>query len=379
MIFALSESQKQISLLSADWQKKSFDKLKEGSSVQLLMRSLGLALAEVSPQRSLYTGLALYNLRILDLRSSLALMCTSTSAVWWVILLGLLFMNFNGLFLVGLSGVGLFFLFQRRHWQPWMRLLLFSGLFLISGEIVIRNSSILQTLLTPTGPFGDVAFFLADGRFFAILILMAVSTFLGLFIQVEFWSFVLALGLLMTNTLSFNGALALVAGERLAQLLLFWWRTRSLNQDCRRVGALFAAASFVGVCLGFLLAGEARSIFLLGFSAEFSATQEKSIHFVILFAVILAIQFLAQMIWGHFGSKFVVDELQDPKYFPATWTDQDLLSTSSMAWAKDKVSKRLSEVRYHLAGLQSLKEGQVPEPLQNRLREEEKQLSQILF
>jgi hypothetical protein len=84
------------------------------------------------------------------------------------------------------------------------------------------------------------------------------------------------------------------------------------------------------------------------------------------------------MVWGHFGSKLKVDEIQEIRYVPKSWTEQELLSSEALIWIRAKVQKRLSEIRYHRQGLQTVKEGQIPEVLQARLKAEENQLSRFL-
>ncbi len=110
-----------------------------------------------------------------------------------------------------------------------------------------------------------------------------------------------------------------------------------------------------------------------------SAFEQKSFQLMMLFALILFVQFIAQMIWGHFGGLVKIDELQEPKYFPRLWVESELISEGIFNWAKEKVQKRLSEIRYHLQGLGSLREGQVPEHIQARLKEEEHQLRALIL
>ncbi|WP_413943969.1 hypothetical protein [Bdellovibrio sp. HCB-162] len=371
MMFGLTESQKHAAAFFAKLQKSFFEKGFETTTAKIFVRALDVVVLEASPQKSLYSGLALYNLRILNLRASNLIMCLSILGAWWVLILGLLFLSFNGFFLLGLCALGLIGVWQAPKAKLLLKWIFAVGVFLVGGETMLRNSSVVQTVLGQS----DLAFFLADGRFGAVIGILLASVLISFIIQVEFWSLAMALSLLLTNTISFNGALALVAGERIGRMILFWWRSRGLNQDCRRIGWQLSAVSIVGVIIGFLVAGEARSYFDLGFGSDLSAFQDKSLQFVLLFGVILFVQFFAQMIWGHFGSLAKVDELQDAKYFPPKWGEFELLSPTAMSWAKEKVHKRLSEIRYHLQGLGTLKEGQVPEHIQARLKLEEQQLS----
>ncbi|MDG0816993.1 hypothetical protein [Bdellovibrio svalbardensis] len=373
MMFGLSTSQKYAAEFFAGLQKKFFDKGLDTNLGTMFIRAADVVLLETSPQKSLYAGMGLYNLRVLALRPSTLVMCLSTLGAWWVLILGFLFMSFNGLFLMGLCSLMFLSPFVSVKVDKVLKWIFFTGLFLLGGEIMLRNSSILQSTLGES----DLVFFLADGRFPAMLGLLLAGIVLSLIVQIEFWTLALGLSLLFTNVLSLNGAIGLLAGERIGRMLLFWWHTRSLNQDCRRLGTQFAVVSSLGAFVGLVMAGVVRETVNLGYSTGMASFQDKSLQFMMLFIVILLFQFIAQMIWGHFAVQFKVDEMQEPKYISKSWFRPEFFSTTSMAWAKGKVHKRLSEIRYHVAGLGTLKEGQVPEHIQARLKAEEEQLTVI--
>ncbi|WP_253696628.1 hypothetical protein [Bdellovibrio bacteriovorus] len=375
VMYGLTESQKHLGTLFSSLHKKVLNMGMETNLVKTFIRCADVVIFEVSPQRSLYTGMALYNLRVLPLAPATLIMAMSTLGVWWIAILSLLFLGFSGYFILGLCVLGLFIFTSSAKAKTLLQFAFSVGIFLIGGESMIKNSTVIQNLLGQS----DLAFFLADGRFPPVLTLLAASLLLSLVIKTEFWTLVLGLSLLMTSTVSLNGVMGLVAGERIARMILFWWHSRSLNQDCQRIGKHLAAISILGVLIGFWLAGEARNLFYFNFSTDMASFQDKSLQFVGLVLVILVCQFLAQMIWGHFGSRVKVDELQEAKYFPPMWTEREYLSLPAMSWAKEKVQKRLSEIRYHLQGLGSLKEGQVPEHIQNRLKDEEQQLTRLVF
>lgn len=373
MVFAMLESQKHLAAIFSKLQKGIFDRGFSTKLTSLFFQASSSVFLEVSPQRSLYSSMALYNLRVQSLQPSVLVMALSPLGAWWILLLGALFLKVNGFFLMGVGALSLLTIFVTPGFKNVFRWFFFTGLFLVSGELVLKNSSVIQTMLGQS----EFAFFLADGRFPTVLALLAVGLLLSLVIQVEFWAFAVAIALLVTNAISLNGALGLVAGERIGRMLFFWFMTRPLNQDCRRIGNHLAAVSVLGAILGLLVAGELRSYFL-SLSLDLSNFQARIFQFTILFAIILMGQFIAQMIWGHFGSRVVIDVVQDAKYLSPRWQQWELLSRDQIKWSHDKVQKRLSEIRYHLAGLNSLKEGQVPEPIQARLKAEEAQLSRFL-
>lgn len=374
LLFGLSESQKVLANIFSGSQKDLLEGNSDKSLAHLFARYLGVTLLEGSPIKSLYSAMAAYNMRVMPARAGSLWMCLSTLGAWWALLLGYLFLNVNGLLLLGIGALSYLGLLRGRVTVNYLKLSLYVGIFLLGGDLSLRNASVLLNLLGT----GDLVFFLADGRFFSVLGILAIAIVLSFFVSIEFWSICLALTLLVANVVSVNGALALFAGERIGRMLFFWWRSRALNQDCKRLGWQFALVSASGAFLGFMIAGILRGEGSIGFGGDVDLFRQKTLEFLSLSAVILVVQFLSQMVWGHFGSKYAVDEIQDARYVPQFWTEQELISTTALTWIRAKVQKRLSEIRYHLQGLQTVKEGQIPEVLQARLKAEEAQLSRFL-
>lgn len=372
MLWGLNSFQQNFARAFAGIQKAILEKGFSSSMATMFLQSAAVTATEASPLKSLYTSMAMLNLRILDARPAVLMMCLSPFALIPVFLLGLLYLNFSGFFILGLCVVALLRFGKPNYVDDALKVLFSIGVFLVAGESVLKNSSIIQTYLTQN----DLVFFLADGRFSTVLVLVALSFVVSLLIQTEFWSLALALSLLTSGMLSFNGALGIVLGERLAMAVIFWYRTRSLSQDCRTLGRQYAILAVVSSIIGFWIAGETRVFLNIGFSSELSAVQEKTYLLLVLFGVMLAVQWFAGMVWGHFaGNKS--NEMQDAKYITPAWMDRGLLAEGPRAWAKDKVHKRLSEIRYHLAGMHSLKEGQVPSHIQARIKDEERQLANL--
>lgn len=374
MMTGLSLSQKHVAALFQPLQKKFLDKnLDQPKLLKLFQYSVDVILLEASPQRSLYTGIGLYNMRIAGLRAGTLMMCLSTLGAWWVLILGMLFLSFNGFFLLGLCSLGLITVLMTPKIDKIIKWIFATGLFLVGGEMMLKNSNVLIMALGQS----DLAFFLADGRIPAVLGILAFSAIISLFVRIEFWSLVAGLSLLFVNVLSLNGAIGLLAGERIGRMLLFWWHSRSLNQDCRRVGWQFTVASIIGVIAGMLISGEVRTTLDMGFTSEMASYQNKSLQYVLLFMIILMFQMIGQLAWGHFGGNVQVEEIQDSKYISKVWMNEEFVSPGVMSWAKAKIHKRLSEVRYHVQGLTTLKEGQVPDHIQSRLKIEEQELAKL--
>lgn len=373
MVTGLFIFQQKVGSFFSQIQKSILDKGFSASTPMLFVQSLAMDLLEGSPQRASYSGLGLLNLRVLGTRPAVLMMCLSPLAALPVLGLGSLYLGFNGYFLLGLCLIGFFKYWRSSRIDEGIAILFGAGMFLVGSEMLLRNARVLQTILTDA----DLIFFISDGRFGAVLVMIALAFLLGLLIQLEFWSLALGLTLLSGGIISYNGALGMLLGERLAVAALFWWRTRKLNQECQQLGWQYAAVLAVSAMVGFWWAGEARTFLDLGFSLDSSAAQEKVSTLVSLFSLILGVQLAGGMIWGHFAGNRKADELQDPRYLDIAWLERGLFSQGQRSWAKERVQKRLSEIRYHLAGLKSLKEGQVPDHIQARLQEEERQLSAL--
>lgn len=297
MLFGLTESQKYFAQFFSESRNGLLKKGITGNTGVMFLRALAIAVTDVSPQKSLRSGFDLYSSASTSKKGSILLMCLSTMGVWWALILGLLFLGLSGLFVIGFCALGLVRFWTNPKVEMFLKWIFSAGLFLVGGELMLRNSSIVQTLLGQS----DLAFFLADGRFFAVLGLMLAGIILSLFVRIEFWSLALVLGLLVTNALSFNGALGLVAGERIGQLILFWWLNRSKNSS--RIAQQFALVSIIGIFVGLLIVAEARSAFYFGLSTDMSALQNKTYQFVIAYSLILFFQWLGQMVWGHFAGQ----------------------------------------------------------------------------
>jgi hypothetical protein len=374
MMFGMTETQKHIAALFAPVQKKILIKGLEGPLSQMFPRVAALVFAEASPQKSLYAGMALKNMRVLGVRPSVLMMCLSTLGAWSIILLGMFFLGFSGLFLMGFGVILLFGLSKMEKLKDMIKVIFSAGLFLLGGEMIMRQGRVIPMMLGES----DWAFFLADGRFAAVFGILILAFLISLIIEIEFWSVALSLSLLVGGVISLNGALGLVAGERMARAVLFYLRTRKLNDTCKKIGLGFSVTSFLGALLGLFMAGFVREGLPYVYSSEGEILQDKVTIFIALWVVILATQFVAQMIWGHFGGAYKESELQEASYFTKAWVQKELISVSALLWSLAKLHTRLSELKYHLQGLGTLKEGQVPEHIQSRLKTEEQEVSKLL-
>lgn len=348
-----------------------FEKELPQQPVSSLLKASVFALLQPSPVQTQYGAISFLSLKKWGTRSSALMMCTSILGVAFILVLGFLFANLSGALLMG---VGSFYLISQRlskTMKAVLKLIFFCGLFLMGGEVALRSSSILQTLLGQS----EFAFFLADGRFSAVLPLLFLALALSLIIDFEYWSFVLGLSLLLTNVVSMNGALAIVSGELVGRQVLLVIRTWTLEETVAKIARGFALVSVVGIILGFLFAGEARSVFGLGFTEDFTASQAKLFDFVTMIALVHAVWFLSVMVWGHFAGNKTYAPSDKAVYPPISWWDQGLFGHEVEVLQRRTITQRLSEIRYHLKGLETIDKAQIPGAIQARLVSEEKDLS----
>ncbi len=370
-LFSLKESQKYLARLSETFQQKIYESSLDAKFDKMLPRALSLSVLGSSPRKTELTALSLYNICVLGKRSSVLMMGLASLGAWWILVLSLGFMSINGLMLVGICILAIFT--KNKKWQNLFQLLFFTGLFFYGAELLARYSANLQMSLGDS----SLAFFLVENHLLPLLGMLLLGFVLSFVITIEFWTVCLALALLAASAISLNGAASFFAGEMIASGILLFWRGRKLNQECQNIAMQMGLSSAVGALLGWVLAlilqevaGEAGSFGMDGLSFRL-------LRWTALVVLILFTPFFAKMLVGHFLARRVVDEVQAARYFPPHWSHQELLCGPAVVWGRQRLSQRIQEIRYHLQGLVSLKEGQIPEAVQIRLRREEKELAQL--
>ncbi len=358
----------------ANFQNKLLKSSLEKDFQSMLIRSLLLVLATPSHSRLLNSVVSIFNLRILGKRASVLLLAVSNVSAWLPLLLIFAFMQINAYFILAIA---ILFLFVPKKFKKMHEIFLivtFCAIFLNAAEHIMKYSASLQMSL------GDSAwaFFLADGRLPAVLSLFVITFVLSLFIHFEFWSAYLALALLMGSTISMNGAIALIAAERAAAYLKLIWTARKLNQETRNVAFVMGLSGFFGALLALFVGLFVKDIMQMnsGYGLDAGYLRGSQLGFYLI--VILFVQFAVLMTVGHFLAQKEMDELQEIKYLPAEFIFSDETSPGFQVWISEKIQQRLQEIRYHNQGLSTYKEGQIPVPIQERLKAEEKALAQIL-
>lgn len=272
MLYGLRETQMSFARLARHTSQNSFLKIA----------------AEVSPKHSLKHGLDLY--RRGSKHEGLLLMSFSFLGAWLVFLLASLFLNVQGVLFLAVGALGFvnFINFPRR--KDFFGVFWGAGIFLMAAEFLLRQSTVLQSLLGET----EFAFMMVDGRAPAVLALASAGLIGGLIFRQQFWSLTLGLSLLAASYISFNGAMALYAGEAMGILLLWAWRARGDGPL-----KIWTAISAAGIFVGFFLTWYAKEFFGWGSSFGMSGATERFDAFLWCALLITLIHAFFQMVAGH--------------------------------------------------------------------------------
>ena len=378
VLFSYLATQKYLNQRTAVLQSRFMVGKDKENVISLVLRNLSIVATEVSPAKTIFTALGKLNLQVGKDRESLMQLCMAPVGFWWTLILASLYLSLNGGFLLGASIFALLPIVVPKSLRQTFFFVGCLGLFLVAGEMTLRNSSLLQAILGTS----DFAFFLADGRLPAVAALAAIGFLVSLVTRVGLWSLFLAMALLVTNNISMNGALGLIVGELLGTVVFIYFQGFKLDSKTRTYVSQFSVASIVGILIGFFVVLQIRTFFVFAYSGDRNAYQDKLMMLVFLVVVVLAIQTVTQMAWGHFAIRLnkAKSPTENPKvqYFPSNWFDWELLSNSQREFALEGLRKRISEIKYHSQGIKILEQGKIPEALVTRLKAEETELSRIL-
>jgi len=359
-----------ISAVSGGLQKRFLNMPDPSPVVKTMLMTKFCGLGMGSFLRAQYSAVALLNTRAFSRPHGILLLCLSSAGTWVTMLTILLAWQFDGGILV-LPWFVLFLVFRTAgvstHWiRP---LLSFAALMSLLQLLLLKRS----ILMTTRGEIG-LHVPLTDGRLPAQLLWMAVSFVVTLLIGVESWAVLLALVMVVAGSMSLNGAVAFIIGEMLGHVWLLWWRSRKLNQDVKSLTKTYALISTLGLVVAFFAAGFLREIFVWNFTFEGNQLTEKSLQILSLYFVIVAIQALAVLIWGHFAAQKKIDEVQTGEYFPIQWLSLSMISAETLDFILKKLSERLELLLAQKKDLDLKDRAQIPA---NFLSEHEKEISQL--
>lgn len=359
-----------ISAVSGGLQRKFLNMADPSPSLKTMITTKFCGLGMGSFLRTQYSAVALLNTRAFSRRHGILLLCLSSAGTWVTMLTLLLAWQFDGGMLV-LPWFVLFLIFRTAGISThWIRPIIAFAALMSLLQWLLMKQSILMTTLGES----DLHFMLADGRLPAQLLWIAVSFVVTLLVGVESWAVLLALVLVVAGSMSLNGAVAFIVGEMLGHVWLLWWRSRKLNQDVKALTKTYALISTMGLVVAFFAAGLLREIFAWNFTFEGNQLTEKSLQVFSLYFVIVAIQALAVLAWGHFAAQKKIDEVQTGEYFPLRWISLSVISNEVLDFMLKKLSVRLELLLAQKKELDSKDRAQIPA---NFLSEHEKEITQL--
>jgi hypothetical protein len=344
MLTGLEIFRRSMSSLLAKLQAR-FLALKTPTSLTNMLASAFLAaFGSASVLQVQHSALALLNVRGTSRRYNVLLLCLAGIGLWPTFLGVLLAWQLSGFYLLALAG--LIFLLTRflksaYFGEALLKVFFGLGLVLIGLEWTLRQHSILWSLLGES----ELHFLLADGRLSAQILWMFVGFAVTWLLAFESWSILIGLVLVVAGSMSLNGAVALICGELLAHSAILWWQSRKLNAEARSLAQGYAFSSSGGVLVGFFLAGFLRDAFAWNFTFEASQLVEKSLQLVLMLKVVVLLQLIGAMTWGHFAARQEADEVQTGRYFPLVWWNRAWISRPVMTFIREKLSTRLRDLQ----------------------------------
>lgn len=363
--FGLSVSQ-----ATGGMQKKFLQLPEDASLMKTAVTTKWCGLSLGSFLRTQYSAVALLNSRAFSRRHGILLLCLSSAGTWVAILAILLAWQFDGGILVIPFVVGYLYSNWKQKTLHWHRPFLAFGAFMAMMQWLLQKQSILMMTLGES----ELHFLLADGRFPAQALWIGVAFVLTFISGVEFWSVILGLALVVAGSLSLNGAVALIIGEMLGHVWLLFWRSRKMNQDVRLLTKQYAIFNTVGLVVAFFVAGLLRDVFAWSFTFEAGQLTEKSLQFLSLYFVIVVVQALVVMAWGHFAAQKKIDEVQKGEYFPLGWIKLTWVSNEILDFILKKLSTRLELLLAQKKELDSRDRAQIPAAF---LTEHENEITQL--
>lgn len=326
------------------------------SIFKMLLTAKLCAVGQGSKLQTQYSAVALLSSRCFSKRYAVLLLCLSAAGLWTTMAGFFLAWQLSGeILLVVAMGVYLYCRWTDKKLSLFFLILGLGG-FLTGAQWALQKQSILLSVLGES----EFHFLLADGRFPAQLLWLGVTFVLTLVIEIESWAAVTALILLVAGSLSLNGAVAMILGEMLAQEWMLFWRSRKLNPDTQRLVRSYALASAIGLVLAFFAAGVLREGFAWSFTFAGNPLTEKSWQFLSLYVVIVSVQTLGVLIWGHFAAQKQADEVQKGEYFPVQWISKGLVSLPVFDFIFAKLKERLALLRAQKKDLDTQERARIP-------------------
>lgn len=330
-------------------------KIKEMLGVQVFSTLVGIGQAT-----QLYDSLLVADLRLLSRREILLRLALAPLSWMLVYALMLFVLQVNGWLLIGVGAVGLFIRNRISGYSSlkWMQILFSFALFLVCFESLLRQQSLLVNLETDL----SLVFILSDGHPLTVFGLFVFSIALSLSLRMRNWSLIWALFLLISQISPMYSALVWVLGERVADGLLWIWRTRSLVFMKAEIKMFFTVwlSAWVGVFFVVTLCKN-------GFENIFAdSIYLRMLEFwFLLIAAHIAVALLL-MIWGHLTAKQKKDYEVSPFVGVSAWLESALFTPTFVEAFQAIVENKILRLEKQRADFNVEEWKAVPRPFQKQ-------------
>ena len=272
----------------------------------LLYRSL-LAIGFPLPRKYLQEIKLNWNKEPQKIRTYILSYCLWILTLWPAILLTLSFLTVNTILLLGIGFAIVIFanlisLFSKTGIRSIIfmknlgKLVICLALVCLSFEFSLQWSSLLQTWGIENG----FSYFLADGRFFNLLLIVALGLICALILPYEGWYWIWPLIMYYNKQLSLNGAVAFFLSGMIG---ILWASACDRNVFSTDIKKTLRSGAIIGVCfavLGFFLFGTLRNEINILTSGFENFQIQKLVSLCFGWSIILGMIFLSMMVWGHF-------------------------------------------------------------------------------
>ncbi|GEM_PF-3129208 len=242
----------------------------------------------------------LWRSQVWDFRRFLFSSSQTLLSFFWLMLCLALFLEVNGMFVVGL-GLILFMIgyiprLKNIPIVPWLGSFVYFGLTLYFLGLAFQNSGLMMQYLMDS----EIVFFFTIDSIINWASVFLISTLVGFFVPVQGWSFVVTYLLYLNSQASFLIFVFMVVGELLGTALSLMMYARSWDTFYRKK----TQGLFVSV-IGYLIAFAVGALvwrYFFSFGASYNQLIVlKWIYLGTLF-LLLAGLYVTIMTWGHFAA-----------------------------------------------------------------------------
>jgi len=324
----------------------------EAGTRDLIFKVLQVVSRNLSPQTSVAQGLLDFELKIRSFREALMIVAFQKVGLVFVGALLILALEVEVMVAVFVLASAIF-LWRQQNPSRWIQTLLLGACFW--GLFHVAYRSVHSFLFLDGG--SELAFFLADGRLGASLALMLIAFLVTLVLRFEFWALFLAALFYFAGAVPITNGLALILGEELAWVVLWWWGARSSSSVSRvafREVAILTTAAGLGFFVFALILRGAGTFE----SSIWGSLLDKKVFFFALWSSWQIFISVILSVWGHFRAKSSLFENSEiePIDFPpwllgaSFWGYKGWLS-EQRSWRRQRMEQKVQTLQSHLKAL----------------------------